>query len=168
MKDVVSGVEWWGVKISHNLDHTTFSFFEKWFLPPISAHNYVNFKLNLYLCWSVPLKRWFTHIWNISYQQFKKGVISNLHVVIYHTTGCLKKRLHMILLSFENWGTKLWTPRPTVSSDVTLRQNWIILGPFGSEMPYLGRSVTMFQSPPSRKCQNVSYMNGNSQNLSIC
>ena len=60
MNDVVSGVGGWGVMISLNLDclasmGENIEFWEKWFFPTISAHSYVTFKPNLYLCWSVPL-----------------------------------------------------------------------------------------------------------------
>ena len=60
IKDVVSGVSGWGVKISHNLDRLAFrvkilSFEKNDFFLPISVHNYVTLKPNLYLRWSLPL-----------------------------------------------------------------------------------------------------------------
>ena len=61
MKDVVSGVGGCGVKICQKLGRLAhrgqnIEFWEKWYFRPISAHDYVPFQQNLYLCWSVPLK----------------------------------------------------------------------------------------------------------------
>ena len=60
MKDMVSGVSGWGVRIFQNLDRLSsggknIEYWEKWIVPPISALNYVNFKPNLNLCWSLSL-----------------------------------------------------------------------------------------------------------------